>query len=135
MVLVIYQFLSYVVYGSVYYTRYLLGLENDVQFRQRFGFYKSTVKKIPTRKTLWIHGASIGETITSVPLIQSYAAQHPHMDFIITCSTTSGDQVVSLLCNDGTLPRTTHVLAPVDTPSAITVSPDIAFLLSFIEIS
>ena len=50
--------------------RIFLGKEDQNRFREKYGFLAKNNNK--TTETIWIHGASVGEFQSIVPLIEKY---------------------------------------------------------------
>ncbi len=79
---------------------------------ERFGHYGSTP---PLNGSIWIHAVSVGEVESSIPLVRSLRARHPHIPLILTTTTPTGsDRVRSLFGNE-----ITHCYLPYDLPCPI----------------
>jgi len=87
-------------------TRYLL---------QRLGFSYVTTNKPKSKKTYWIHCASVGEVNTYMPLHRNLIKQLPDTNFIITTNTTTGASTVARHACE----RTTHFYLPIESSFAI----------------
>jgi 3-deoxy-D-manno-octulosonic-acid transferase len=64
----------------------------------------------PDGRLVWLHAASVGETLSALPLIQALGLAHPDWSFLLTSGTASSAQIVG----DRLPPRTTHQFAPID---------------------
>ena len=88
------------------------GKENPTRLRERFGFASTPH---PDGPLVWLHAASVGESISALPLIEKIRQSFPNIKILITSGTvTSAD-----LLNER-LPETViHQFIPVDTPFAV----------------
>jgi 3-deoxy-D-manno-octulosonic-acid transferase len=82
---------------------------------QRLGFSYTTTNKPKTKKTYWIHCASVGEVNTYMPLHHKLIKQLPDTNFIITTNTTTGASTVARHA----CARTTHYYLPIESSFAI----------------
>ena len=98
---------------------------------ERYGFYSASTKKIwGTRKTLWIHAVSVGETKAAIPFIKLFLKKYPHHHLLITHGTPTG-RGTSI---DIKHPRIHRIYLPFDTPHATkrflnTFKPEVGLLL------
>ena len=60
------------------------GLEERNRVRERYG-YASIVR--PTGSLVWVHAASVGETVSIVPLIKAYKNTYPDQTILLTTTT------------------------------------------------
>ena len=66
----IYEFLGliFILFSPIIFLyRIFLGKEDPKRFLEKFCHYS---KKFEFKKTIWFHGASIGEIISIIPIIQ-----------------------------------------------------------------
>ncbi len=81
--------------------------EDNIRFKERFG--RPSMER-PAGKLIWIHGASVGESLSIFPLIAILADKYPDVNFLITTGTvTSAKLIASRLP-----PKTIHQYVPVD---------------------
>ena len=83
------------------------GKEDPMRFRERFG-YASMPR--PRGKLIWIHAASVGESLSVLPLIERLCVRYPeHHILLTTVTVTSANLVASRLPI-----RALHHYLPVD---------------------
>ena len=87
--------------------RIFLGKEDQYRFREKFGFY-SKINNI--KDTIWIHGASVGEILSIVPIIQKFEEDKKIRRILITSSTTSSSYIFSKF----NFKKTIHQFYPYD---------------------
>ena len=76
----------------------------------RFGNRKAELKGF--RGAIWIHAVSVGETVVALSLIRRYSQRYPEQKFIISTTTTTGQDVARSKC-----PKNTAVIfCPIDFP-------------------
>ena len=87
--------------------RIFLGKEDQYRFREKFGFY-SKINNI--KDTIWIHGASVGEILSIVPIIKIFEEDKKIRRILITSSTTSSSYIFSKF----KFKKTIHQFYPYD---------------------
>ncbi|HEY2034647.1 MAG TPA: 3-deoxy-D-manno-octulosonic acid transferase [Rhizomicrobium sp.] len=89
--------------------RALRGKEDTARMRERLGC--ASVSR-PEGELIWIHGASVGESVSALPLVDAFLKAGRHV--LVTSGTvTSAKLMAERLPN-----RAIHQYAPVDTPAA-----------------
>jgi len=88
--------------------RLLKKKEHPIRFKEKFGFY--TKKKI-AGKLIWFHGASVGEILSVVPLIEKLEKNKKIKQILVTSNTISSSKILSNL----SLNKTIHQFFPIDT--------------------
>jgi len=82
------------------------------RWSERFGF-------VPHRKAgknyIWLHAASVGETLAAVPLVKALQAKYPDYRLMVTCMTPTGSERIKAAFGDSAA----HCYAPYDTPDAL----------------
>ncbi|WOI52059.1 3-deoxy-D-manno-octulosonic acid transferase [Parvularcula sp. LCG005] len=64
----------------------------------------------PQGKLMWIHGASVGESLSVLPLIDYLAEKYPHAHFLVTTGTITSAQLMA----DRLPPKAIHQYVPID---------------------
>lgn len=66
-------------------------LEEKERYQERFG--KSLLHR-PVGKLIWLHGASVGESLSLLPIIERIRATSPNAHFLITTTTVSSAKII-----------------------------------------
>ena len=87
------------------------GKENPVRLSERLG-HPSRAR--PEGTLIWVHGASVGESLAVLPLIDALL-KAPDRSVLMTSGTVTSAELMT----DRLPPRAFHQFSPVDTPSAV----------------
>ena len=87
--------------------RILIGKENPSRFKEKFCFFS---KKPKNGKIIWLHGASVGEIKTIIPLIIKLEKRKDITQILVTSNTLSSSYIVSKY----NLKKTIHQFFPID---------------------
>lgn len=87
--------------------RYLLGKENFDSLQNRFVI---TDKTRPNGQLIWIHAASVGESVAAKTLIEALQEQYPDVKFLITTGTLTSQEII----NKWQLKNCIHQFLPLD---------------------
>ncbi|HLB06835.1 MAG TPA: glycosyltransferase N-terminal domain-containing protein, partial [Alphaproteobacteria bacterium] len=69
----------------------------------------------PEGALVWLHGASVGEALSALPLIERLLARHPSLSMLVTSGTVTSARILA-----ERLPaRALHQFAPVDHPGYV----------------
>ena len=83
------------------------GKEDRLRFNERKGFARIPR---PNGSLIWIHGASVGESITVLPLIEKLRQEHPKINVLITTGTVSSGVLLEKRLPDQVI----HQYVPID---------------------
>jgi len=68
--------------------------------RERLGYYSPEFRDaVKTRRVLWVHAVSVGETRAAIPLVKALRQEYPDHVLIISNVTETGHEVASKLKN------------------------------------
>ena len=114
MILKIYRGLSYLTYPFIQVLlakRKKKGKEDKRRFKERLGF-ATTVR--PQGKLIWIHGASVGESLSAMPLVNRLVREKDVTVMVTTGTVTSAELM------EKRLPKGAfHQYVPVDYPTYV----------------
>ncbi len=87
--------------------RIMMGKEKLKRFKEKFCLF---TKKSGNNETVWIHGASVGEILSVIPIIYKFEKEKKIKKILITSSTTSSSDVFSKF----KFKKTVHQFYPID---------------------
>lgn len=91
--------------------RVKIGKEDPGRLNERLGH---PVLPRPPGPLIWLHGASVGESLSLLALIDRLRAERPATTLLITSGTVTSAQLLASRLPDGVL----HQYAPIDAPGA-----------------
>lgn len=71
----------------------------------------------PPGRLFWLHAASVGETLSVLPLIEAMAAREPALRFLVTTGTVTSAELLARRLPPALAPRVQHRFAPLDVPA------------------
>ena len=78
---------------------------------ERFGYYNQELRG----DVVWIHAVSFGEVKAATPLVKELIRENPSKEFLFTCTTPTGSQLISDIFND----EVTNVYLPYDLKGSV----------------
>ena len=88
------------------------GKEDPVRVDERLGL--TTVAR-PAGDLVWLHGVSVGETLSLLPVVERIRRQRPDLTILVTSGTLTSAQLMASRLPAGVI----HQFAPVDAPGAV----------------
>ena len=88
--------------------RLLKKKEDPRRFKEKFCFFS---KKKKRGKLIWLHGASVGEILSVIPLIEKFEKNKKISQILLTSNTLSSSKVIS----NFKFKKTIHQFLPIDT--------------------
>ena len=88
------------------------GKEDPVRVDERLGMAGVTR---PAGGVVWLHGVSVGETLSLLPLVERLRQARPDLTVLVTSGTTTSAQLLARRLPPGAI----HQYAPVDGPDAV----------------
>ena len=92
----------------IFLIRIILGKENPQRFLEKFCIYS---KNPNFKKTVWLHGSSVGEILSVIPIIKELEKNKKINKILLSSSTTSS----ALIFSKYKFKKTTHIYFPIDT--------------------
>jgi 3-deoxy-D-manno-octulosonic-acid transferase len=86
------------------------GKEDETRTNERLGY---NLPPRPEGTLIWVHGASVGECLAALPLIESLLGKSDHNVLV-----TSGTVTSARMMQERLPPRALHQFVPIDTPAA-----------------
>ena len=91
--------------------RYIKGKEDKKRFYERLGYSK---QPRPNGRVVWMHGASVGECLSMLPLVKKLLAENKNLSVMVTSGTVTSAALMAKRLPQGAF----HQYIPVDFPWA-----------------
>jgi 3-deoxy-D-manno-octulosonic-acid transferase len=88
------------------------GKEDPVRVDERLGV---TRMARPAGDLVWLHGVSVGETLSLLPVVERIRKARPELTVLVTSGTLTSATLLAQRLPDGVI----HQFAPVDAPNAV----------------
>ncbi len=88
------------------------GKEDPDRMQERLGFPS---RERPPGPLAWIHGASVGESLSVLPLIDRLLSDFPKLHILMTTGTVTSSSIMEQRLRD----RAFHQYVPIDQPAAV----------------
>ena len=88
------------------------GKEDDARVDERLG-YPGAAR--PQGDLVWLHGISVGEALSLLPLVEQIRKSRPDLGVLVTTGTVTSAEVMADRLPDGVI----HQYAPVDAPGVV----------------
>jgi len=88
------------------------GKEDPDRWRERLG-HASAAR--PRGRLAWLHGVSVGESLSLLPLVERLREERPDVAVLVTTGTPASAQLMATRLPPGAV----HQYAPLDTPGAV----------------
>jgi len=88
------------------------GKEDPARMDERLGLTRAPR---PDGPLVWLHGVSVGETLSMLPVVEMLRQQRPDTTVLVTSGTVTSAQLLARRLPDGAI----HQYAPIDGPEAV----------------
>ncbi|MCH9852485.1 MAG: 3-deoxy-D-manno-octulosonic acid transferase [Alphaproteobacteria bacterium] len=97
------------------FIRLLRGKELWRAIPQKFAFCNQPLPELATKKIIWLHAVSVGESLSALTVIEHFHRLYPDTHFLLTSSTVTSAKMIAKHQKN----YFTHQFAPLDYPSVV----------------
>jgi 3-deoxy-D-manno-octulosonic-acid transferase len=88
------------------------GKEDPVRVDERMGFTRTAR---PEGDLVWLHGVSVGESLSLLPVVERFVKARPDLTVLVTSGTVTSARILAERLPEGVI----HQFAPVDAPGVV----------------
>jgi 3-deoxy-D-manno-octulosonic-acid transferase len=88
------------------------GKEDPVRVDERMGFTRTAR---PEGDLVWLHGVSVGESLSLLPVVERFVKARPDLTVLVTSTTVTSARILAERLPEGVI----HQYAPVDAPGVV----------------
>ncbi len=87
------------------------------ELRERLSERRGLGAARPPGRLFWLHAASVGETVSALPVIEAMAARDRSLGFLVTTGTVTSARLLQARLPPSLAPRVIHRFVPLDVPA------------------
>jgi len=87
------------------------------EIAERLGERRGMGAARPPGRLFWLHAASVGETLSTLPVLDAMARRDPDLRFLVTTGTVTSAEVLAQRLPAGLAARVQHRFVPLDVPA------------------
>ena len=106
-------FLLYPLFILFIYFRSILNKEDSIRYKEKIFSSAFNANRNEKKKLIWLHAASIGETLSILPLVEKLNTSNKNVDFLITTVTLSSANLLKKKISE--FDNVEHRFFPLDT--------------------
>lgn len=91
-------------------------LRNGKEIAERMAERTGQAAERPDGPLLWLHAASVGETLSALPLVEALLDAEPALNILVTTGTVTSASLLAQRLPPALAPRVQHRFVPLDVP-------------------